>query len=202
MRVMTVGALDNAFVDTVLRRHIELRLNCSMAVVADIGLRLGKKVFRCCCTVNGVATRTGDACHGVLGAPDLCSRKVLGVAGEAVVEDLLRLQLREGNDGVLSTFRLDVSLSRAVAPFTSSPFRRLILEGNALVVRVAKEWCRDVRMARSADIAADVSGRLGLSVLCRGGEEENQQEKRGPRRSQEARRGRGQEIRTGRRPPP
>ncbi len=41
MRVMTVRALNQPFLDTVVEGHVELRLHLQMAGVAELRLRLG-----------------------------------------------------------------------------------------------------------------------------------------------------------------
>ena len=48
MRVVTVGALDQAFVDPVMKRHVELRLLLQMARVAErrLGFYQEKLRFR------------------------------------------------------------------------------------------------------------------------------------------------------------
>jgi hypothetical protein len=104
------------------------------------------------------------------------------VASEAIVEDLLRLQLRERNDCCLAASSLDVSLPGAVTPFASGAFRGLIAEGNALVMRVPEKRCGDIRVATLADLAAHVSRGIRLRLLRGSGREENRQEQECGRR--------------------
>ena len=52
MWIMTVGAGHEPFVDTVLRRHVELGSNLIVAVVAEVYLLFSEQELRCRRTVN------------------------------------------------------------------------------------------------------------------------------------------------------
>lgn len=63
MDVVAVGALNQAFVDPMVKRHRELGLFAEVARVAQFRLRLDKQVFPC----RGVMRRmTGHTAHSVL----------------------------------------------------------------------------------------------------------------------------------------
>ncbi len=47
VRVMTIAALNDAFVDTMLERHVELRAYRSVAGIAEFGLPLRQKTLLC-----------------------------------------------------------------------------------------------------------------------------------------------------------
>jgi len=55
VRVVTIGALHEAFVYAMLDWHRKLRLNVGMAAIAEIGLWLGKQLPGCCRLVHRMA---------------------------------------------------------------------------------------------------------------------------------------------------
>ncbi len=60
---MAVGALDQALIHAVMKRHIKLGLLLQMAGIAELRLRLDQQVFLRCCVVRRVAI---DAAYFVL----------------------------------------------------------------------------------------------------------------------------------------
>ena len=95
MGVVAIAALHEAFVDAVAARHVELRAHVTVALVARLGLALSQQEPRRLRAVVGVARRAGDVVLGVLGAPDVGAAIVLGMAGQAPVDNLARFHHRE-----------------------------------------------------------------------------------------------------------
>lgn len=155
MRVMAIGALNYTFVHAVLYRHVELRSDRTMAVVAKIRLRLRQQELRSGRAMNGMAVRADNVGQGVLGTPYLGPREILAVTREAIVEHLLRLQLGERDDGRFASASLNVRFTGTMAAFASGTFRWFRRRRNAFVVRVLIKVQPHVRVARPAHRAAD-----------------------------------------------
>ena len=159
MRVVAIATVHDAFVDAMLERHGELRTNIGVAFVAKFRLGFRQEKFLRGGTVDGVATRAHHIVLGVRGAPDVGAGQRLRVAAQAVIQDLFRFELGESNDGGLSAVGCDVSLPRSMAAFASGMFRRFLASGDALEMRVLKEFRGDVGMAGFAGLAADEAAR-------------------------------------------
>jgi len=154
---MTVSALHHPLVDTMFHRHGELWANVRVASVAEIRLSFRQQELRHGRFVNGVAGVAGYFGLSVRTAPDVATRQVLGMAGQAVVEHLPRIHQAEGTDGRLPAARLKVFLPGTVATLTARLLGRKIAGGNALVMWVPIEIQPHVGMAGLAGLAADVT---------------------------------------------
>lgn len=117
--------------------------------------------------MNGMATGTGHAVQRVTGASNVGARDALAMAGQAVVQNLVRSELRESDDGGLGR-RFDVRPTGTMAAFATSPLRRLLRQRDALEVRVLVEARPDIGMTGFADIAADVVGAPRGDAECDG----------------------------------
>ena len=89
MRIVTIPAIHEAFVDAVFRRHFELRAYAGVTGKAGLAPRFRQQKFRAGRMMDGVAIRTRHAVQGVLGPLDVGFLKVLGVAREADFQGLL-----------------------------------------------------------------------------------------------------------------
>ena len=93
------------------------------------------------------------------------------MASEAVVKNLFRLELGEGDDGRLSSVGFDVGLTGPVTAFASGVFRGFLTGCDALEVRVPVEFRPNIWVAGTAGVAADETGscvgrwRRGLRLL-------------------------------------
>ena len=85
------------------------------------------------------------------------------MAGQATVDHLFRLQLREGDDRGFIAHRGDMLLPRAVTALAAGAFRRLVSARDAFEVRIAEEGLKQITVTAFARIAADISG---LAVEC------------------------------------
>ncbi|MEJ7607518.1 MAG: hypothetical protein WKF37_14940 [Bryobacteraceae bacterium] len=84
--------------------------------------------------------------------------QILGVAVQAIIQDLLRLQLGKSNDGGFAPPRFHMRLARAVATFTPGYFRGQIACRDALIVRIFEEGDGYVGMTGLANSASNVLG--------------------------------------------
>jgi hypothetical protein len=63
VRIVTIGALDEAFIHSMVERHIELSFFRQMARVAQLGLSFCQQEFFCFCMMRRMA---GNAAHFIL----------------------------------------------------------------------------------------------------------------------------------------
>ena len=125
MRVVAIATGHHAFVDAVLERHGKLGTNIGVALVAQLRLHFRQQKFRRGGRVDGVTTGAHHIVLGVGGAPDVGAGKRLGVAAQAIVQDLFRLKLGKGDNRGFSAVGRDVSCPGTVAAFASRMFGRL-----------------------------------------------------------------------------
>jgi len=95
---MAVGALDQALVHAVMKRHIKLGLLLEMAGIAELRLRLDQQVFFRRCVVRRMAI---DAAYLVLPVERIRAIEMSWVgrmAGEAPIIDLFRGMFRENEN--------------------------------------------------------------------------------------------------------
>ena len=118
MRVVAIGALHEAFIDAMLEGHGELRAHILVAAIAEVGLHGRQQESRSRRFMNGVATGARHAVQRVTGAPNVGARDALAMAGQTVVQDLVRSELRESDDGGLGG-RFDVRPTGTVAAFAT-----------------------------------------------------------------------------------
>ncbi len=162
VRIVAIRALHHALVDAMFERHVELRSNRGVAVIAEIRLGLREQKLRGSRAMNRVTTGTGNIVKRVLGTADLCSSEIARVARKTVVDNLDRLQFRESDDGGLTTSCLDMRPPRAVTPLASGTLGGFLSTGNTFVVRVLIEVSPDDRMTGLTNRAADKIGMLRI----------------------------------------
>src|SRR6266851_2153617 len=93
---------------------------------------------------------------------------VLGVTCETPIQDGRGRHQREGVwNGGLAASRLHVTLTGTMTSLATRPLRWFLTGGHALIVRVLVKADRDVRMARFANVAADITA--GYRVQRGGG---------------------------------
>jgi hypothetical protein len=146
----------------VLDGHVELRSDRRVAVVTQIDLSFGEEELRRWRAVDGMTTGTGNIRERVLGAANLRSGEIFGVASKAVVHSLNRLQQRKSDDSSLAASRFDMGFSGTVTSLAAGAFGRLPAAGNALVVRILIKELPDIRMTGFTYSASDVIGCLGV----------------------------------------
>ena len=152
--IVAIAAVNNAFVNPMLEGHGELGANIGVALVAQLRLHFRQQKFRSGGRVDRVAAGAHNIVLGVGRSADVGAGECLGVAAQAVVLDLLGLELGEGDDAGLSAVGFDVGVAGAVAAFASRVLGRLFAGGDALEVRVLIEFRPDVGMACLARLAA------------------------------------------------
>lgn len=165
VRIVAIGAGHETLVDAMLEGHVELRSDRLMARIAEVGLIVGEQEFRRRGMMDGVTARADDVVQRMRGPAYIASRQRLGMAAKAVVEDLARLKLGEGDDRALAAMRFDVRFTRAMTAFATSALGWLFARRDAFEVRVLIEARPDVRMTGAADITAYEAGWRA----CRGG---------------------------------
>ena len=87
VRIVAIRAGHDAFIHAMLGRHVELRANRGVAVVAEVRLLLGEESFRADRSVNRMAIGTDDVVLRVLRAANLGAADIFGVAVEAVIQN-------------------------------------------------------------------------------------------------------------------
>ena len=105
--------------------------------------------------MDGMALGADYRIHCVRRAADICFGEILGVTAQAGIQDLLRLQKREGANGCFAAMRIYVSFPWAVASFASCVLRRFLTGGDTSEMRVLVERKPNVGMARAAYRAPD-----------------------------------------------
>ena len=151
--VVTVRAFHRPFVDAMLEGHVESSPDFLMARVAKLALLTGEQSAVFVSAVNGMAACATNLARQVCGSVDVHLAEVAGVALQAASLPFDRRQGRKANDLLLVQVQ-DVQERRPVAPFATSPFRRLVLHRDGSVVRIARERLPDRRMTSLADRAA------------------------------------------------
>ena len=104
-----------------------------------------------------MAGSTNDIRLRVVAAADIGAVQVFGMTPETGIEDLIRRQIGECDDSLLSTFRVDVFLTRSVTTLAPG-----ILHWNTggdirLVVWISKELECDIRVTSPACGAARIA---------------------------------------------
>ncbi len=167
MRIMTVRALHETFVYSMLGGHRKLRTHIGVATVAKIGLRLGQQLLRGRCFMDGVTTRADDIGGCVRTAANVCPTNLLGVAIQTRIEHLLGLQHRKRDDLRLISLSLSMCFSRAVATLAAFLFKLDPVINQCLRVRVSIKVCIDSGVAGPAHRASRVACRKGAGLLLR-----------------------------------
>ena len=95
MRVVAIGALDQAFVHAVVKGHAELRLLLKVTAIAKLRRRFYQQELRSLCMMRRMAGDTTDVTLGMQGIDSLHVFGAGRVTAEAAVIDLLGRMLLE-----------------------------------------------------------------------------------------------------------
>lgn len=178
VRIVTIGALDQPLVDTMVKRHFKLRLLLQMARVTQFGLRFRQQKLFGCRVVRRVA---GDATDIVLRVDRVDRVHMLRPAGVAThasgVDFLGRSILERENFGFVAP-AVNVRFPGTMASFTTLPLRTFlgvecrykvrrslemvekILRRHICVTRLARLRSYVERRIARPDILLRLSGRL------------------------------------------
>ena len=175
VRIVTIGALDQSFVNSMAKRHFKLGLLLEMARVAQLGLRLRQQKLFGFRLVRRVAGDTTDIVLGVNRVDSVHVLRPAGVATHASGVDFLgRRVLERENFGLVAT-TVHVRFPGTVASFTTLPLRAfLAIEGRYKVRRcleMAEKVLRGhICVTRLARLRPDVERRIArpdiLPRLC------------------------------------
>ena len=157
VRVVAVAALHHALVHPVLERHIELRANRSMAFITEVGLRFGEQGFRCPGRVNRMAVGANHAVLRMCRTTNFGSRQSPSHGRKGSCQGPASAPARKMQRSSLS----HPARQHAPCPARDNPrsllFRRFISAGDTFEMRVLVEVQPYVRMARTANIASNIS---------------------------------------------
>jgi len=149
VNVVTVAALDQAFVHLVMEGHVEVRLDVGVALEAELGLTGLQQVL----ILGGMNIVTADAAHIGLGVG--CASEVLVLAFVAAQALLVHFGSRclGGIEdlGDIAT-AIDVFLARSMATFAG--YARLAVHLSNLGVRIVRKSLGDLFVASGAGFAA------------------------------------------------
>jgi hypothetical protein len=157
MRVMAITALHKSLVDAVLERHGEFRPLRDMAAVTQLGLALRQQKFRGCGLVDRVTVSTGNAIQRVWRRTNVRPVEAIRMTTKTGVQRRLRTKLSEGDDGRLSSMRLNVCLGRPMTALAAGVGRFFFADRNTLEMRILVELEPYVGVAGFTGIAADVT---------------------------------------------
>lgn len=165
VRVVTVRAVHQALIHAVLVRQVELRPHVRVALVTGVRLALGKQVFGCGRLMNGVASGAGDIVIRVLRTPDIGSTELLGMAGQASIDDLPRRHHAKSiDDGLYVAAGIHMRLTWAMTSLAAGPVRGFLAGSNTFEVRVLVKTVPNRVML----VTVPASGIPGVSP-CRAG---------------------------------
>jgi hypothetical protein len=100
VRIVTVAALDEAFIDSMVEWHIELSFLCEMAGVAKLGLSFYEQEFFCCRMMRRMTGKAADVILCMYGIDGIHVLDASGVARHAARVDFLgRVILKDKNLG-------------------------------------------------------------------------------------------------------
>lgn len=156
MRIVTIGAIDGAFVHAMLVRQLKAGSNVEMTFVTDLTLLVGQQVSDLVRVMDGMATDTAHLTGGMRRPADVHFPDVFGVAGEATVENLVGRKIRKTDDPRFIPHSFDMQLARAVTTLAARFLQRRLRQCDRFEVGVAIEAVPQVGMAGLADLAADV----------------------------------------------
>jgi len=181
MRVMAIGALNQSFVDPVVKRPSEFRAHVQVAGVAELRRGFLEQELALFGVVRRMAVIAGNSALEVRGAREIVLLVAALVAAQAASAGLLRCRVLEGEDFGFVATAVDVLFSRAVASLAAMPFHAFVrvelrVHGGGEVGR-RREMRIEVLMACLTGVGTDVEagirrwsvefdllGRLGL--LC------------------------------------
>jgi len=122
MGVVAIAALQQPFVDPVMKWPGELGAHIQMACVTELRRRLFEQEFAFSCMVWGVAVDAGNSALQMGRAAKIVLLMAVGVTVQAARADLHRRRVLERKDLGLVSAPIHVRLTGAVARFTTLPF--------------------------------------------------------------------------------
>lgn len=173
MRVVAIGTVDQAFVYTVMKRPVELLLRFEMAAVAERRRLFFHQELRLFGMVRRVAIDTAHVVLQVRRAREVAVLLAKVVALQAALADLLRRSVLECEYLGFVAATLYVRSARAMAGFTSVPFRPVFFVQHGDVMRgilisLEEALARHVFMTCLAGLRANIVGRIaGIRSGCR-----------------------------------
>jgi hypothetical protein len=172
MRVVTIGALDQALFHAMMKRHVELRFDLLMAGVTQLLLVLDQHEVALGGTMGRMAT---DATQIILAVRRPRKVRMLfagGVAVEAALIDFFGSRRFE-TENLLSVTRIfGMSAPRPVAGFTTMGFKALLCFQDIIPVPCGLKPFKDVFVTALAPIRPDIPrtrlrlGRRSLGSLA------------------------------------
>ena len=137
MRIMTVRARHESFVDAVFERLRELSANVGVAAVADLRLFLCEQILGGIGLVDRMAGGADDIGLRMGTAADVGAVEIFGVTAQTGIQDLIRLHEREsvGNRNAAAG-RGDVLLPRSVTRFAANIFGGGVFGDGRLEMRI------------------------------------------------------------------
>jgi hypothetical protein len=179
VRIVAVGALDEAFIHSMVERHIELGFLCKMARVAKLGLSFYQKEFICFRMVRRMAGNAADVILRMHRIDGIHVFGATGVARHAAGINLLgRVILKHKDLGYIPTAG-HVRRSGPVAALASLMRRPAFGVQHSLPVRALFPGVVNVVVAGFASFCSYIFGRRSSSgrrflrsvlfLLCRAG---------------------------------
>lgn len=155
--IVAIRTRHESLIDPVLKGLRKLGPHVIVATVAHLGLAFGEQVPVGLRLVDRMAGGANDIRLCVTAALNVGAFKVFGMAPKTGIKDLIRSQIRERDDTLLSTLRLDVCLAGPVATLATRVLYRNIRGNVGLVMWISKELERDVRVAGPAGAAPRIA---------------------------------------------
>ena len=124
MRIVTIAAIHQSFIDLVMERLSKSGLDVSVAGIAELRLRNLQKARLASGLMNAMATRTTYVCFSMCGALEI--RMCRGVAPQAGVIDCLRRRESEPEDLFYIAAALYVLSAWSVAAFARNSFATML----------------------------------------------------------------------------
>ncbi|MGC1619094.1 MAG: hypothetical protein WA765_11465 [Candidatus Acidiferrum sp.] len=121
VHVVTITALHQPFIHSMMERHFELSFLLEMACEAKLGLGLDEQKLRFFCVVGRMAGNAADVILRVDRVDDVHVLRAAGMTGQAARVDLLCRGLLECEDLGLVPAAVNVGLARTMAAFAAVP---------------------------------------------------------------------------------
>lgn len=163
MRIVAIGALDEAFVHAMVERHGELRFLLEMAGIAELGLRFDEQEVCVLAVMRRVAGSAGDIVLRMHGIDGIHVFRAGGMAGKAAGIDFPGRVAWEDKDFCLVTAPGYVRPTGAVAALASLVRWATLDIERRLPVRTFLPAIVNFFMARLADFSSHEIGRRGRS---------------------------------------
>ena len=161
VRIMAIGALQQTFVNAMVKRHFELCLLLQMAGVAELRLRFDQQEFLGTGVVRGMAGNATDIVQRVNRVDRIHVLRSASVAGHAAGVDFLGGSVLESKNFRNVAATGHVSCARSVAGLATLQIRAFLGVQRGDEVRrgfeVAEEaFCRHVCVASLAGVGTHV----------------------------------------------